>query len=837
MFSNYFVTAWRNLIKNGLFSLINILGLALGLMSCILILLFVQNESGYDTWVKDNDRIVRMHTAYTMPNQPAFLTVRSAGMMMEAIKNYAQNEVEDGVRFIQYGMTIENNGEPFAEQITMVDNSFFNVFDLPFVHGSVDSAFTKPMDLVITKEMAFKYFGRTDVIGETLTFCCVAGAPPTALPITGVIEDLPDATHFDLNFIIYLNPALFGENNGVLDTWTSVNVYTYFKLNPGVELSDFQSRTDYWLNNESPIKKMMLGFIGDSAASMDVTDVLNLRMMPLPQLHLHARKDAGNMGDFTPMGDASMINTFIIVAALVLVIACINFMNLSTAKAGNRAREVAMRKVLGASRTQVAIQFLGEAILIVLVALLVALVGVELVLPLYNQILGKNLELAIFSDFSLLMTLLSSGIAVGVLAGLYPALYLSKFLPGKILRASKSTAAGASSTLRNVLVVFQFATSIVLVISTLVVYGQTMYSNSIDVGYKSEDKLVLNIRAARDNRTSLKQELLRISEISSVTFSSEAPTQDNENNTQFKLVEALNEDVANEAMIINYHNMGYGFFEAYQVTPLTGRLFDESYGSDQLMPLPEGAEDQISNASAVINVSALKKLGFEEPEQAIGKTLASGNRRLAIIGVIPDLHFRSIKFGIRATVYLSSPRRFNVANIAFDTNDLPSLTAKIEEVWKRNVPMQPIDLQFLTQMMEAQYSAELTIAELFLVFSALAIIIACLGLYGLSAFTVERRTKEIGIRKVMGAQVADIVKLLVWQFSKPVFMANIIAWPIAIYAMSVWLEAFPYRIELFWLLPICATVSGLSLVIAWATVGGNAAHVARKKPMNSLRYE
>jgi putative ABC transport system permease protein len=836
MFHNYLITAWRNIIKNGIFSIINIFGLAIGLMSCILIMLFVRQETGFDSWLKDNDRLVRMHTAYSIPNQEPFDSVRSAGSMMPAIRDYAKNEIETGVRFIQIGMTVRQNEDAFSEQLTMVDGSFFGLFDLPFVHGSKDSSFKKPMDLVISEELAHKYFGKSDVIGETLTVCCVADNTAT-LTITGVIKNLPDATHLNTDMIVYLQPTLFGENDGVLHTWTSLNVYTYFKLNPGVRLNQLQERIDYWMNNESPLVDMMKNIIGDKASGKQVTDLVKLRVMSVPDLHLHAKSQAGNGNDLTPMGDDKMINTFIIVAALVLLIACINFMNLSTAKASKRAREVAMRKVLGASRTQVAIQFLGEAIALVLLALFFALVAVELALPMYNEVLGTDLELLLLDEPILLFTLIGIAICVGIGAGLYPALYLSRFLPGEILKSSKTAESSSSTKFRSVLVVFQFATSIILVISTLVVYGQTIFSNNIDVGYQSDNKLILNIRTGGDNLGSLKQELLNLPEVTSVVYSSEAPSQDNENNTNFKLLEPHTDGSANQAELINYHNMGYGFFEAYNVKPIAGRLFDEDFGSDTVLAV---AENEIGKASVVLNESALKKFGFSSAEQAIGKTLESdmrGKQHFTIVGVIPDIYFRSIKFGVRASAYTLNPQRFRVANISFNTDNLSNLINKVEGVWKNNVPMQPINLEFLSEMMTAQYHDELTTAQLFLVFSVLAILIACLGLYGLSAFTVERRTKEIGIRKVMGASVKDIVGLLIWQFSKPVVVANLIAWPIAAYSMMNWLESFPYRISYVWLIPICLSVALLSMIIAWTTVGGNAAKVARKNPIKALRYE
>ena len=840
MFRNYLTIAWRNIVKNGMFSIINIFGLAVGLMSCILIVLFVREETGFDQWLKNSERLVRMHTAYTVPGRPDFLTVRSAGRMMPAIRDYAKNEVEDGVRLIPWGQTVRHNGEAFEETITLVDGNFFNIFELPFVQGSPETSFSKPFDMVITEEMAIKYFGRTDVIGETLTVCCQRDEP-IVMTINGVLADLPDATHLSLDFLVYMQPAMFAGNTSILDTWTSLNVYSYFKMREGISLAQLQERVSYWVNNESPFPEMMKNMLGDAAGRRQVTDFMQHNIMAVPDLHLKARKDAGNMGDLSAMGDQNMINTFIIVALLILLIACINFMNLATARASQRAREVAMRKVLGASRSQVAMQFLGEAVALVMIALLFALVAVELVLPLYNQALGRELEFRLFDDLALLFGLLGVALVVGLAAGLYPALYLSRYLPAHILKSNKSGESSATARLRTVLVVFQFATSIFLVVSTLVVYGQTQYFKTIDVGYTSQDKLVLDIGAAHNNLASLKQQLLSLPEISSVVYSSEAPTQDNENNTFFKLAEMQQGQSANEPQLLNYYNVDYGFFDAYQIEPLAGRVFDPSYGSDQLAVNTQQGQSS-AHGSIILNHSATRKLGFTQPQQAIGQTLLNDNgdeqqRELTIVGVVPDIYFRSVKFDVRPSAYTLDPSRFRVASLTFNTTDISSLRTNIERIWKNNVPMQPINLRFLSAMMDAQYESEATQAQLFSAFSLLAIMVACLGLYGLAAFTAERRTKEIGIRKIMGARVRDIVTLLIWQFSKPVLLANLIAWPVSIWAMTYWLQNFPYRIDLIYLLPICLFTGVLTLLLAWLTVGGNAAKVARANPVKALRTE
>ena len=731
--------------------------------------------------------------------------------MMEAVRDYAVNEVEDGVRLIRFGMTVRKGEGALAETVTLADSSFFNIFDLPFIHGSKESSFNKPYDLIITEEMAIKYFGRVDVVGEIMILCCV-GPEPSPVPVAGVINNLPDATHLDLDMIVYLDPAIV-ENNSGLNTWTSVNVYTYFKMREGVSVEQFQERLTYWVDNESPLVDMFAQNLSARGENAKISDGLKHKLMPLEDLHLNAKRDAGNLGDITPMGDKTLIVTFTFVAGLILLIACINFMNLSTARVNHRSREVAMRKVLGASRAQVAVQFLGEAVALVFISLVMALMLVELILPVYNQALGRQLELHLFSDIKLVLMLLGIGLFIGVGSGVYPALFLSRFMPGHLLRSSKGAESSGSTSLRNVLVIFQFTASIALVVCTAVIYGQTLYAQSVDVGYVSEDKLVLNIRAVVDTRETLRNELLKLPEISSVVYSSESPTQDNENNNQFTLIDGDNNTGENTQVLLNYHNLGYGFFEAYDVKPIAGRLFDEAFGSDQIRPIAEGQET-MSTASVILNESALSKFGFDSAQSAIGKTLRAAEARqheLTIIGVIPDIYFRSIKFGVRASAYMLNPERFRVASLTFTTNNPAELMRKVESIWAEVAPLQPINLQFLDDMMKAQYEEEEIQAKMFSAFSILAIVIACLGLYGLAAFTTERRTREIGIRKVMGAGIMDIITLLIWQFSKPVIIANIIAWPLSIYVMLIWLESFSYRIDALWLLPICIAV-GLILI-------------------------
>jgi len=480
MLTNYLLIAWRNIVKRPLFSAINIIGLAIGLMSCLLIMLFVRAESGYDSWIPQSENIVRLHTAYTLPGRPPFYTVRSAGRMMPALRDFLSNEIEAGVRLVSWPTTIRKDNQGFSDTVVFADQDFFNVINLPLAHGTPDASFNKPNDLLITEETAMRYFGRTDVLGETLTLCCM-GDQPVELAISGVLKDLPDNTHLNISLLVYMDVALFSTFPGVLETWNSVNVFSYFKLKEGADIDQAQQRINYWLDNESPFTEQFREFNGGQS-ELKVTDGMSLSLMGIEDIYLDAHKDAGTMGGFKALGDRGMVLTFTLVALLILTIACINFMNLSTARAGQRAKEVAMRKVLGASRKKVAIQFLVEAVGLVFVSMLLALVAVEIALPFYNDVLGKRIAFNLLEEPVLMGAIVAIVILVGIGAGSYPALVLSRYMPGQILKASKSNDTGGSAKFRSALVVVQFAVSIGLLICTSVVYLQTNHANNMDLG-------------------------------------------------------------------------------------------------------------------------------------------------------------------------------------------------------------------------------------------------------------------------------------------------------------------------------------------------------------------
>jgi putative ABC transport system permease protein len=559
--------------------------------------------------------------------------------------------------------------------------------------------------------------------------------------------------------------------------------------------------------------------------------------MKLTDLHLHAR----GLGDLKPPGNIRTVMTFIGVAAMILLIACINFTNLATARASQRAREVALRKVLGAHRGQLMAQFLGESILMALIGFGLALAIVELALPVYNEVLQKKIALSDLGQGWLSLELAGLIVLVGVIAGVYPALYLSRFLPARILKANKSAAAEGSGGLRAGLVVVQFAISIGLLVCTGVIYAQTIYAKTMDLGYRQDGLLVVrtpNATQAKAVLKTLKDEVLRLPGTTAAALSADVPTDQDENNTLVELPDKPNpQPVLLHSRVVDHH-----FFSTYQVPVLAGRTFDESHGGDDFTGT--GEEKAARGGNIVINSLALGRLGFASPNEAVGKQLLlsvgdgpqdSLRARMTIVGVVGDIYYRSVRDELAPALFSIDRADFRELTVRYEGVSPLAAQEAIGKVWRALAPDAPFKAEFLDKLIAQQYAAEEAQAAMFAAFAGLAIIIACLGLYGLASFSAERRTKEIGIRKVLGARVPDVVRLMVWDFSKPVVVANLIAWPASWFLMTEWLNGFQHRIDLN-AVPFLA--AGLvALLIAWATVAGQAARVARANPIHALRYE
>ena len=547
----------------------------------------------------------------------------------------------------------------------------------------------------------------------------------------------------------------------------------------------------------------------------------------------------------TPGNDRQTIVTFAIIAFLILGMACVNFTNLATARASQRAREVALRKVMGANRQQLITQFLAESVLIAGISMVLALALVELALPALSGFLDADLAMNYFGWDGMLLPILLLTLVVGAAGGVYPAFYLSRFQPAQVLKANKSTAeASGSGLLRNVLVVAQFAVSIGLIICTAVVYAQTVYARTVDPGYRRDGLIQienLGRRQLMQRADSITAEIERVPGVVSVGRSGIGVATQNNNNTGVQVPGQP------EPVNIGNYSIDLGFFRTAGIERVAGRLFEENRpGDDSTLPFPATDAQQrglvARGINVVVNELAVRRMGFRSPEEAVGKTVMvayydpeDGLVPAHIIGVVRDSRFRSIREPIDPILFRLDRTFANTLLVRYDGSDPQGVSRRLEQAWKRLVPDVPYDGEYSENRILELYAAEQARAKVFAGFAMLAVLVACLGLFGLAAFTAERRTKEIGIRKVLGARTRDIVRLLAWQFSKPVIIANLIAWPLAWWAMRSWLDNFDARIDLG---PTPFVLAGvLALVIAIGTIAGHAFKVARANPIHALRYE
>ncbi|OYQ33605.1 hypothetical protein CHU95_14605 [Niveispirillum lacus] len=827
MLKNYLMVALRNLLKHKLYSAINVTGLAVGLATCVLILLFVRNETSYDRFFTDSDRLYQVAFKAQLPGRQVDHFAVSMLPLAAAMKE-GLPEVEMAARVVQSSIVIKHAGESFSESARAVDPDFFRMFDFQFLRGDRLTALDEPNSIVLTESMARKYFKDAEALGQTLD---IDGSGPAK--VTGVIQDMPSNTHFDLE-IIRPYAAVAQVMRPLESNWGGVCCETYVRLKPGTDGKALSDRMPAWFKTAAPT-------LNSPTGNVVLGEIFTPRLRNLKDIHTDPV-----MSSMRPATSYAEIITFAAVAALVLAIASINFMNLATARATQRAREVSVRKVVGASRSQIILQFIGESLLLTLIGLVLSIALVELALPAYSAFLDKKLTFNLFTDPLLGPALIGLALVVGVAGGAYPAFFLSSFNPARVLKGASSGVGGGSGRLRMALVVVQFAISIALMVATAVVYGQLLYAQNKNLGFEKENTLVVRgfARSAdRARQETLVEALAKLDGVVAVAGSNSTPGDGSENNTNVRLPGTD----PNQMLVLRQSGVDWDFVKALGLRMVAGRDFDRNRPADQLPPLADPAEAPAGGSAAptypgsvILNEAAVKRLGFASNEEAIGKQFEApadddGTNKLTIIGVVADFHFRSIHDPIPPAMFFIDRDRFSDVLVRVKPGDVQATLRDIERVWRDMFPNRPLNREFLDDRIQSQYIREAKTSQMFATFSGLAILIACLGLFGLASFTAERRTKEIGLRKVLGASVLDIVRLLVWQFSKPVLIANLIAWPVAWYFMDLWLNGFTFRIGLNPLLFVAA--GGLALLIAWATVGLHAARVAQAKPVTALRYE
>lgn len=832
MLKNYIKMAFRNILNNRLYAFINVAGLAIGLAACVLIMLFVRDEQSYDTQWADSGQIHQLNTDFHFPGTAPVISARVSGRAKEALKVYFPEDIEYVARLNKMTTVLRQGEAVFSETIHFADTEILDIFDLTPVAGDLRAALADNASLAVSESFAVKYFGDDNAIGQVLTLTIYD--VQRDYRVAAVFKDLPHNTTLEFQALAMVDEADFAGQSWEFGDWFSANGWSYIKLQEGVDAERINIQLKTFVDTNIDVPSWL-----SADTNANASDFIGYVAQPIQEVQLGALGQA----HMKPTGDAIKVIAFSSIAGLILLVACINFINLSTAKATQRAREVALRKVMGASRKQLVVQFLGESFLLVTIALLLGLVIVEVTLPSFGAFFGKTLMLD-YMQAGTVASFTGVVVAIGLLAGAYPALLLSGFLPARVLKANKSAETASSSRLRLGLVVFQFAISIGLIVVTGVIYGQMYYATNMDLGYNKDNLLtVLNIgsKDAAPIRRAYQDEIAKIPGVEKVSATLSWPAGNAGINRSVRKT-----GVGGENVSLGLQEIDYQFIDAYQVELLAGRNYDRGRATDGV-PVPSDSNPgTLLDGSIIVNELAVVELGYGTPEEALGRAVridvgrrANGDlisANLRIIGVISDMLFHRPRGEREAEAYYLDGDNVRSLAVRFDGDPVP-IVARMETIWRSMAPGVPFQYEFVDDVIAEQFLTERHLATLLGAFALLAIAIACLGLYGLASFTAERRTKEIGVRKILGATVMDIVQLLVWQFSKPVLLANLIAWPIAAWSMMRWLETFPYRMDFWYLVPLCALAGVTTLAVAWATVGGNAAKVARANPINALRYE
>ena len=832
MWRNYLTVGVRSLAKNKTYSAIIIGGLAIGMAACLMILMFVRYELSYDRWLPNAENVYQVQSWYPNPDtgDPIFAQLAPYATAAAFRKDFPQIE-QEVYALPSVPVAVKDGLASSTEDYIYTDGDLLDVLEFPVVAGDPE-ALEHPGTIALSETEAEKRFGSTDVVGKTVSL--ISKGITTDHRVGLVYKDLPRNSHMAMSAIVRvdMNSYMAREPN-FMTCWGCQNGHLYVKLKPGTDAKALEAQFPAWEKRNIPDENA-------GEARFNAGDDQDWHLVNVADVHL----GKAQLGAMKPGNDRRSIVTFAVIALLILGMAVVNFTNLATARASQRAREVVLRKVLGAHRKQLIVQFVGESLIVATAAMVVALALVEVLTPSFAAFLDADIQPNYLGSNGILLPVLLLVLTVGIAGGLYPAFFLSKFQPAQVLKANKSSAeTPGSGRLRNLLVVAQFAVSIGLIICTAVVYAQTIYARTVDPGFKREG--IVQVDGLSRYQLIDKGEMIadRIKRVDGVTAVGRTGIGigNGGNNTTGVMVPGNPEPIG-----IGIYPIDEGFFDAMGVELLAGRNFDESRpADDSTIPFPATPESQQALAARgtniVMNELATRKLGFRSPQEALGKTLRAGMVDnefglvpVTIVGVVQDSRFRSVRDQIDPIMFVNSEVGHQLMMVRYDGNPA-EVRARLEEAWKGITNEVPFEAEFSDDIVQELYEAEDARAKTFAGFALLSVAVGCLGLFGLAAFTAERRTKEIGIRKVLGARTQDIVKLLVWQFSQPVIIANLIAWPVAWWLMRDWLNGFDTRIGLNPLLFIGAGL--LAMIIAAGTIMGHALKVARANPIHALRYE
>lgn len=803
MIKSYFKIALRNFRKNKIFSFINIFGLAVGLTCFMLIAAYIYNELTYDRYPAEAQNIYRVNLSVT-GNGDVVVYPDVDIAVGKGIKD-AFPEVKSFSRLIPISDYMRYKDRQFKEdRIAFVDSNFLQMFSIRFLEGNEVEALAQPRSIVITKELANKYFGNQEALGKTL----LIGSGGWMYKVTGIINKIPDKSHFHYDAFLSLSSRRYQ-----YATWSNLGFYTYLLLNKNADAKNLESKFPQ-LVKEHVVPEIQNDMGVSLSEAQKAVNTFVFSLQPLTDIHLYSHTQY----ELEPNGDIKYVYIFSALAIFILLLACVNFTNLSTARATKRSREVGVRKVMGSLKEQLIFQFLTESIMLTFIAMLFAFVLLDLLLPNFNQLLGANVSMNFFTGYKALLSMFFLCLIVGTLAGIYPAFFLSGFNTIKVLKSSVASEGTRKASLRSGLIVFQFFVSTALIIATIIVYQQLNYMQNKKLGFDKEQTLFIpDARLLGGNQDAFKLSILQDNRVVSATISRAIPAGDIIDGTE---IFPQNESGNGTEIHSNIYHVDYDYLQTLGIGLLHGRNFSKEFPSD--------------SSGVVINETAANKLGWNGTS-VVGKYIVrSGQQKFKVIGVVKDFNYASVKDEI-APLMLLLGNNYGGLIIKFKTQDVNGLLSYLKTKWDSFNPAGPFGYSFLDDKFAALFKNEQRTQQIFSSFTLIAIIIAGLGLFGLSAFIIQQRKKEIGIRKVLGATTTEIAFMLSKEFTKWVLIGNVVAWLASYYLMNKWLDNYAYRINInptVFLLSVFIT-----LVIVLLTISYQAVKAASQNPVKSLKYE
>ena len=796
MFKNYLKTAFRNIKREKGYSAINISGLALGIACCTLISLYILNELSYDRYPENAGRIFRIDVKGNFSGRDVGMAIIPAPAATELKNEFPEVLNATGIQKSDQIMLSFKDKKFYESNALYAYNSIFEMFSINMINGDKQTALTAPFSIVITEETAKKYFGSSNPVGNTLKL-----DDEHEFLVTGVVKPPPSNSHFNFDVLLSME-TLRTTDPERLQRWANFDTFTYVLLREDCDTVEFESKL-------IPFKNEHFADIIRAVGSN-----FNLFLQPLTKIHLHS-----NMSyELGVNGDIKQIYAFSIIAIVILLVACINYMNLSTARVSKRTREIGIRKVLGAERRNLMVQFFGETLIYSLLSLIAAVILVKIFLPYFNYLSGSQLDFNLLLSAKIILGLVAITLLTGLISGSYPAVLLSGFQPVTVLKANVSGSKSRYS-FRNILVIFQFVISAVLIISTLIIYKQINFMRNAKLGFDKEQVLVLSLDAISnvDRMNILKEELLKIHGINNTSVSSAVPGEFI-SGTSF-IPEGFPE---NTNLFMKFFHVDFDFKETFNMEMLQGRDFSKDISTDP-------------GSKVLINETAMKRIGWEN---AVGKKIRYSVRPeedMFIIGVVKDYHFKSLNNPVEPLLITNRPNYLSRLSVKLNTHDISNTIEMIEKKWNEVFPAIPFKYFFIDESFNSLYRSYDQLGAILQTFTILAIIIGSLGLFGLVSFTSEQRKKEIGIRKIVGATIPKILQIVLKEFFILIFIANLIAWPVAWYLMKNWIQDFAYKIDIGISLFFLAAI--ISVTITLLTVSYQSIKAARTNPVDSLRNE